>query len=175
MLDRRYATGSEHKVIELKISVNTQDKVDHMQVIRFNLAARSEENEDTAENLWKKLDRHTAHLDKESMGDEVERQAECYQEMLSKVLDIIAMKITICALWNRWWNGDIKGRRSALGRERRRGRWSEVAAHAKAELHWSIRQSQSRMWNEYLLNFRGGEVCRPAAFAHPRVGATMEA
>jgi hypothetical protein len=34
----------------------------------------------------------------------------------------------------RWWNGEIKGRSSALGSEKRCGRSSEVAAGAKADL-----------------------------------------
>jgi len=34
----------------------------------------------------------------------------------------------------RWLNGDIKERRSSLGREERRGRRSEAAVRAEAEL-----------------------------------------
>jgi len=45
-------------------------------------------------------------------------------------------------------NGEIKERRSASGIEKRRGRRSEAAVHAKAELQRSIRQCKSRMWNE---------------------------
>ena len=38
-----------------------------------------------------------------------------------------------------------------------------------------IWQSKSCMWNEYLLNLRGGQVWREAMFANPRAGATVEA
>jgi hypothetical protein len=31
------------------------------------------------------------------------------------------------------------------------------------------------MWNEYLLNLKGGEVWRAAKFANPRAGASVEA
>jgi len=84
-------------------------------------------------------------------------------------------KIRICARSKRWWNGEINERRSALGREKRRGKSSEAAAHTKAELQRSIRQSKNRTWNEYLLNLSGGEVWRAARFANPPVGATVEA
>jgi len=39
----------------------------------------------------------------------------------------------------------------------------------------SIRQSKSRIWDDYLKNLRGGEVWRAAKFTSPRVGATVEA
>jgi len=75
----------------------------------------------------------------------------------------------------RWWNGEIRDRRSALGREKRGGRRSEAAARAKEELQMSIRQSKSRMRDDYLQNPRGSEVWRAAKFTNPRAGATMEA
>jgi hypothetical protein len=37
-----------------------------------------------------------------------------------------------------------------------------------------IRQSKSCIWNEYLLNLRGGEVWQVAKFANPGAGATVE-
>jgi len=43
----------------------------------------------------------------------------------------------ICARSKSWWNGENKERRSALGREMRRGKRSEAAAEAKAELEKS--------------------------------------
>jgi hypothetical protein len=65
------------------------------------------------------------------MGDNVQREAEWCEEVLSKVLDAKAKKIRICARSKRWWNGEMKERRSALGREKRRGRRSEAAARVK--------------------------------------------
>jgi len=96
------------------------------------------------------------------------------QATLGKVLDAKAKKIRICAQLKRWWNGEIKERRSALGREKRRGRRSEGAGHAKAELQRSIRQSMSRKWDDYLQNVTGGEVWRAAKFTNPQAGATVE-
>ena len=121
------------------------------------------------------MERERAHLGEKCTGDDVECEAELCQESLSKVLDAKAKKIRICARSKRWWNGEIKERRSALGREKRRGRRSEAAARAKTELQKSIRQSKSRMWNDYLQNLTGGEVWRAANFTNPRVGATVEA
>jgi hypothetical protein len=158
-------------VIEWEFSVDKQEDV---QVIGWNLAAMSKEDEKAAEKLWKELEGHRARLDEECTGDEVEREAEWCQETLSKVLDAKAKKIRICARSKRWWNGEIKERSCALGREKRRGKRSEAAAHAKAELQRSIRQFKSRMWNEYLLNLRWGEVWRAANFGNPRAGDTVE-
>jgi hypothetical protein len=95
---------------------------------------------------------------------------------ISKVLDVTAKKIRICAKLKRWWNGDIKTRRKTLWQEnRRRGRRSEGAARAKAELQKSIRKSKSQMWSDYLQNLQGAEVWRAAKYVDPQAGATVEA
>ena len=94
---------------------------------------------------------------------------------MSKVLDAKAKNLGIWAQSKRWWNGEIDERRSALGRETRRERRIEAAAHAKAEQRKSIGQSKSRMWDHYLQNLRGGEVWRAAKFNNLQAGATMEA
>jgi len=170
-----HATGSNHEVIEWEFNVDKQEEADHVQVIGWNLAAMSQEDEEAAEKLWRELERERAHLGEECTGDDVEREAEWCQETLSKVLDAKAKKIRICARSKRWWNGKIKERRCALGREKRRGRRSEAAARAEAELQKSIRQSKSRMWNDKVQNLRGGKVWRAAKFTNPRAGATVEA
>jgi len=138
--------------------------------------AMTEEDEEAAKKLWMELPKERAHLDSACTEDEVEQEATWCQETLSKVLDITAKKIRICAKSKRWWNGDIKARRKALGQEkRRRGRHSEGAARAKAELQKSIRKSKSQMWSDYLQNLRGGEVWRAAKYVDPQAGATVEA
>jgi hypothetical protein len=77
---------------------------------------------------------------------------------MSNVPDATTMKIRICARSMRWWNADIKNRRKAVGREkRRRQNWQE-AARAKAELQKSIRQSKRKMWSKYLPNLRRAEI-----------------
>jgi len=53
----------------------------------------SKEDEKTAEKLWKELEGQRARLDEECTGDEVEREAQWCQEMLSEVLDPKAKKI----------------------------------------------------------------------------------
>jgi len=80
---------------------------------------------------------------------------------MSSVLNATAKKIRICAKSKRWWNADIKERRKAVGREKRR-RNSEGAPRAKAKLQKSIRQSKGKMWSDYLQNLRGAEVWRAA-------------
>jgi len=147
-----------------------------VQVIGWNLAAMTKEDQQAAEKLWKELERERAHLGKECTGDDVEREAKWCQETLSKVPNGKGKKIRICTQSKRWWNAEIIEMRSALGREpRRRGRRSEPAARVKAELQNSIRQSKSRMWNDYLQDLRGGEVWWAAKFTNPRAGATVEA
>jgi hypothetical protein len=135
----------------------------------------SKEDEEASEILGRELERKRAHLGKECTGDDVERDAEWCQETLSKVLDAKAKKIRICTRSKRSWNGEIKETRSALGRLKRTGRRSEVAARVKSELQKSIQQSKSRMWNDYGWNLRECEVWRVAKFSNPQAGATVEA
>jgi len=87
ILDRRHATGSDHKVIEWEFSVDKQEEADHVQVIGWNLATMSKEDEKAAEKLWMKLEGQRGRLDKEHTGDEVEREAEWCQKTLIKVLE----------------------------------------------------------------------------------------
>ena len=68
------------------------------------MAAMSKKDEKPAETLWKELEGQRARLDEECMVDEVEREVEWCQEMLSKVLDAKAKKLRICAWWKGWWN-----------------------------------------------------------------------
>jgi hypothetical protein len=123
---------------EWEFHVDKQEEADHMQVTGWNLAAMSKADEEAAEKLWKDLERDRAHLGEECTGDDVEREAEWCQAILCNVLDAKAKKMRICARSKWWWNGEMKERRSALGREKRRGRRSEAAARAKAELEKSI-------------------------------------
>ena len=146
-----------------------------MQVIKWYLAAMSKEDKEAAEELWWVLERDRAHLGEECIGDDVYREPECCQETPSKVLDAKAKKIRLCARSKMWWNGEIKARRSALGRQKRSGRRSDAAARAKAELQKTIRLSKSRMWDDYVQNLRVGKVRRAAKFTNPRAGATVEA
>ena len=162
-------------MIGWEVHVDKQDEADHVQVIGWNLAAMSKEDEEAAENDWKELERDRAHRGEEGTGDDVEREAKWCKATVSEVLDAKAKKIGTCARSKRWWNGEIKGRISALGTEKRRGRRSGAAARAKAELQTSIQRSKSRMWDHYMQNLRGGEVWRAAKYTNPQAGATVEA
>jgi len=135
ILAENHATGSDHEVIEWEVDVDTQEEADHERVVGWNLAAMTEEDEEAAKKLWMELAKERAHLDAACTEDEVEQEATWCQETLSKVLDITAKKIRICAKSKRWWNGDIKPRKKALRQEkRRRGRHSEGAARANTDL-----------------------------------------
>jgi hypothetical protein len=122
------------------------------------------------------LAKERAHLEAACTEDEVEQEATWSQDTLSKVRDVTAKNIRICAKWKRWWNGDIMARRKTLGQEKRRcGRHLEGAARAKVELQESIRKSKNQRWSDYLQNLRGAEVWRAAKYVDPRAGVTVEA
>jgi hypothetical protein len=104
----------------------------------------------------------------------VEYEAAWCQEAMSSVLNATAKKIRICARSNRWWNADIKARRKAVGRDKRRQNSGE-GARAKAKLQKSIRQSKSKMWSQYLQNLKGAQVWRAARYGNLRGGMTIEA
>jgi len=111
----------------------------------------------------------------ESTGDNFESEADWCQKALSKVLDITAKKLRICARSKRWWNGEIKERRSQLRSEHRRRCRSAATVPSQAELQKSIWRAKDRMWNDYQKTLRGAEVRRAAKFANPRAGAALDA
>jgi len=74
-------------MIEWDLNVDNQEEADHVQVIGWNLAAMSKEDEEAAEKLGKELERERAHLGEECTGDDVEREAEWCQATLSNVVD----------------------------------------------------------------------------------------
>jgi len=115
------------------VEVDRQEEADHERVVGWNLAAMTEKDAEAAEKLWTELARERAHLDAECTEDEAEQGAAWCQEAMSIVLDATAKKIRICAKSKRWWNADIKKRRKAVRREKRK-RNSEEVARAKAEL-----------------------------------------
>jgi hypothetical protein len=50
-LAENYPTGSDHKVIEWEVDVETQEEADHERVVGWNLAAMAEEDEEAAKKL----------------------------------------------------------------------------------------------------------------------------
>ena len=93
ILEGSHATGSDHEVIEWEFNVDKQVEEDHMQVIGWNLAATSKQDQEAAETLWKQLERERAHLGEECRGDHIEREAEWCQATMSEVQDAKAKKI----------------------------------------------------------------------------------
>jgi hypothetical protein len=133
-----------------------------------------EEDLEAAEELWRELAKERAHLGAECTADQVEHKAAWCQEAMCSILNVTAKKIRICARSKRWWNADIKERRKAVGREKKR-RNSGEAARAKAKLQKSIWQSNSKIWSEYSQNLRGADVWRAARYGNPRAGMTVGA
>jgi len=139
------ATGSDHEVIEWAVEVDRQEEAGHERVVGWNLAAMTVEDAKAAEKLWMELAKERAQVDAECTADEVDQEAAWFKEAMGNVLDVTAMKIRICAQWKRWWKADVRERRKAVGREKRRRRNSEAAAKAKAELQKLTRQSKRKM------------------------------
>jgi len=175
LADNDHATGSDHELIEGEVDGDGQEEAGHERVVGWNIAAMTEEDVKAAEKLWMQLPKERAHLDAECTADEVEKQAAWCQEAMGNVLDATAEKIRICDKSKRWWNADIRERRKEGGRETKGKRNMEDAAKAKAELQKSIRQSQKKMWSEYLQNLTGAKVWKAARYANPRAGMTVEA
>ena len=142
LADHDHATGSDHEVIEWEVEVDRQEEAGHERLVGWNLAAMTEEDGKAAEKRWMELVKGRAHLHSECTADEVEQEAAWCQEAMGNVLDHMAKKIRIFAISKRWWNADIRVRRNAVGREKRRRRNSDEAAKAKAEFLKSIRQSK---------------------------------
>jgi len=120
ILDRSNATGSDHDTREWELGMKKQEEAGGTQIIGWNLVAMSQEDVEVAEELWRQRAKESAHMGAESRGDEVKSDAEWCQEALSKVLDATAKKITISAHSKRWWNGEIKEKRSQHVRVKRR-------------------------------------------------------
>jgi hypothetical protein len=95
IIEGSHATGSDHEVIEWEFNVKKHEEADYVQVIGWNPAARSKEDKEAAEKLWKKLERDRAHLGKKCMGDDVEQEAEWCRATLSKVQNSKPKKIRI--------------------------------------------------------------------------------
>jgi len=171
-----HATGLDHEVIEWEAGVNRQEEeADHERVVGWNLAAMTVEDTEAAEKLWMKLAKERTQLDAECTDHEVEQDAAWCQEAMSSVLDATAKKFRISARSRRWWNADITGRSSTVGRERRRRQPSEEAARAKVELRKSIWLSKRKIPGDYLQILGGVEVWSAARYVNPRVGTTVEA
>jgi hypothetical protein len=118
----------------------------------------TEKDAEDAEKLWMELVNERARLDGECRANRVEQKAPWCQQAMSSVLKAPGKKISMCARLKTWWNADITERRRTVGRERRRRQNSEEAAWAKGKLQKVIRQSERKMWDDYLVNLRGAEL-----------------
>ena len=56
----------------MRVQRRQLEEADHVQVIGWNLAAMSKEDEKAAEKLWWELERDRAHLGEKCTGDNVE-------------------------------------------------------------------------------------------------------
>jgi len=152
IVDGCYATGSEHQIIEWELEMEKQEEAGGTQVIRWNIAAMLQEEVEVAEKMWRERVKERANFGAESTWDKVESKAEWCQQALSKVHHATAKKIPICAHSKRWWDGEIKEKRSQLGREKRRRSMLAATAQDKAELQKSVRRRQDKRWKDYPKN-----------------------
>jgi hypothetical protein len=100
-LDGTNTTCSYHEVIVWQLTIGKTEEADPKQVIAWNMAVMSKEDEEAAEKLAKSLDGQRAHRMEVCTGGDVEQQAERGHNTLSQVLDGKAKKIRICALSKR--------------------------------------------------------------------------
>jgi len=100
--DGSHGAGSLHEVIEWEFNVDKPEEADHVQVIGWNLATMSNEDEEAAEELWKELETDGAHRGEDCMGDDLEQESEWCQATWSNVLEAKVKKIRICAQSKRW-------------------------------------------------------------------------
>lgn len=122
ILAKNHTTGSDHEVIEREVDLHTQEEADHERVVRWNLAAMMQQDEETDKKLSMELGKQRPHLDAACTEDEVEQEATWCLETLRNVLDVTAKNFRNCAKSKRWWNGDIKAPRKTLRQEKgRRG------------------------------------------------------
>jgi len=170
-----HTTGSAHEGIEWDVVVNSQEEADQVRVVEWNLAAMTAKDGAAAEKQWTELAKERAHLDAECTEDEIQQETTWCQEAMSSVVEATAKSIGLCAKSKRCWNVDLRETRKTVGRKKRRKQISAEAAQARAELHWSIRQSNSQMWRDYIEQVTGAEVWRAAPYANLRPGATMQA
>jgi len=158
ILDMSHASGSNREIIAWELEMEKQEEGRGTEIVGRNLAGVSLKDFEAFEKLWGERAKERSHLGAERTGDKVESEAKWCEEALSNVLDAIAQKLTICAHSKRWWNGEIKEKRSQLGRQkRRRSRWA-VTGRAKAELQKSVRRAKGMMWNDNLYNLTAAEV-----------------
>lgn len=108
LADGHHSTGSHHRGIVWEVELHREEEAGHQSVVGWNLSAMTEEDPETAEMLWEKLAKESAHLSAECTPDEVGQQAAWCQEAMGKVLDARAKKIMICMESKRWWNADIR-------------------------------------------------------------------
>jgi len=105
-----------------------QEEAGGTPVVGWNQAAMFQRDWEHAGRLRRERARGRAYLGVESTGGDAESEAEWSQVALGKVLNATAKKIVICAHSKGWWNGEIKLRRSPLGKKtRRRCRLAESA------------------------------------------------
>jgi hypothetical protein len=122
-----------------------QDEAGDTQDIGWNVVAMSQEDNEKAVELWRELGMGRAYLGVESTGDDIESKAEWCQDTLGLVVDATTKKIWFCDRSKRWWNGEIKERRSHLGSEKRRRRTLAATAQAQAEFQKLIQRSKDMM------------------------------
>jgi hypothetical protein len=126
--------GSDHEITQWEVDMEMQKEARHLHVIGWNLAAMLPEDKEHVEILWKKQAMGRGYCGVESTGGDDESKAEWCLEALGKVLDATAKTIRSCTQSKGWWDGEMKERRSQLGRKKKMRRRTAVTAQAKGRL-----------------------------------------
>jgi hypothetical protein len=71
ILDGRHCSSSDHDMLHWVFSVHKQKQADNEQVIEWNPATLSKEDENATVKLFKALARETAHLGQEFIADDL--------------------------------------------------------------------------------------------------------
>lgn len=116
-------------------------------------------------------------LDDNATLESLEEEISWIQTKLVEVLDEHVRKITICTRSKRWWNEDIRTKRSQLGRIsrfRKAGKASQAAVReAKKALRRSIRRARRECWERFLEEADGNDIWAVPRYTRPQRSAAV--
>ena len=114
-----------------------------------------------------------------STAEDLEDEVEWIQTTLFGLLNEHTRRITICVRSKRWWNDDVRDRRMALRRIKRRRRRElekeETVRVARREPHRAIRRAKRECLEEFLNRVEGDEVWAVTRYTKPQRSAAVPA
>jgi hypothetical protein len=122
------------------------------------------ENYEKAKTYWKDKSSERSILNEDSGKEEVQKEAEWIQRNFINHLNRCCKKVKVCARSQRWWNKEIAENRKILGslkRARRRGEATQQqVGRQRSNVQRIIRQSKTKMWQEFLSSATTDQVVR---------------